>query len=257
MPFKYTPEGNIVTQEVNGVHLPVFVHPDGKETAFDGDGTLGTITRLNSEAKGHRERAEAAEGKLKQFEGIEDPAAAIKALGIVKNLDDKKLVDAGEIERVKQEVKAAVEQQYSPYKAKAEELEGRFNGLLVSDVFNKSKFIAEKFAAKGPAGVEIASALFANRFKVEDGKVVAYDASGNKLYSRTRPGEIADAEEALELMVDAYPHKASILAGPGASGSGAQGNGGGGGGGQPKGNWGGSENERVAAVKARFPNLES
>lgn len=257
MPFKYTPEGQIVTQEVDGKQVPVFVYPDGKEIPFDADSAVSKISQLNGEARQHREAKEAAEGKLKQFEGIEDPAAAVKALGIVKNLDDKKLVDAGEIERVKQEVKAALESQYAPYKTKAEELEGRFNGLLVSDVFNKSKFIAEKFAAKGPAGVEIANALFANRFKVEDGKVVAYDASGNKLYSRTRPGEIADAEEALELMVDAYPHKASILAGPGASGSGAQGNGGGGGSGQPKGNWGGSENERVAAVKARFPNLES
>jgi len=34
---------------------------------------LATITKLNGEAKGHRERAEAAEAKFKPFEGIEDP----------------------------------------------------------------------------------------------------------------------------------------------------------------------------------------
>lgn len=96
--------------------------------------------------------------------------------------------------------------------------------------FSRSKFIAEKFAAEGPAGVEIAQALFQNRFKVEDGKVVAYDAAGGKIYSRTRHGELADAEEAIEIMVDAYPHKAHILKGSGASGGGAQGGGGGSGG---------------------------
>lgn len=256
MPFKYSPEGNIETVEVNGAKLPVFVYPDGKEVPFDADGTLGKISQLNGEAKTHRERAEAAEGKLKAFEGIEDPAAAIKALGTVANLDAKKLVDAGEIEKVKLEYGKALEAQYAPFKTRAEELEGRLNGLLINDVFSKSKFIAEKFAAEGPAGVEIARALFATRFKVEGDKVVAYDGQGNKLYSRIKPGEIADADEALELMVDNYPHKASILKGPGSSGGGAPNHGSGGGGGQPKTPASLTEaktrEERVAVLNARL-----
>lgn len=224
MPFKFNADGSIATQEVNGQKLPVFVHPDGKELPFDGDGTLSTISRLNGEAKGHRERAETAEGKLKAFDGISDPAAAIKALSTVKNLDDKKLVDAGEIEKVKSEVSKALEQQYAPYKTKAETMESQLNNLLIGSVFKGSKFVATKFAAADAAAAsEIAGALFGNRFKVEDGKVVGYDAQGNKLYSRARPGELADPDEAIELIVDAYPHKASILKGSGASGSGAAG----------------------------------
>lgn len=224
MPFKFDQAGNIVLQEVSGQKLPVFVHADGKEVPFDADSTLGTIGRLNGEAKAHREAKEAAERSLKGFDGITDPAAAIKALGIVKNLDDKKLVDAGEIEKVKNEVTKALEQQYAPFKTKAETLEGQLNNLLIGGAFNGSKFVATKFAAADAAAAsEIARALFGGRFKIEDGAVVGHDERGNKLYSRTRPGELADAEEAIELIVDSYPHKASILKGSGASGGGATG----------------------------------
>ena len=52
----------------------------------------------------------------------------------------------------------------------------------------------------------------------------------HQLPSRTRHGEPADFDEALELLVDAYPHKASILKGSGASGGGASGGSGGSGG---------------------------
>jgi len=234
MPFKFDANGNIALQEINGQKLPVFVHPDGKEAPLDGDSTIATISRLNGEAKSHREAKEAAEAALKPFKdaGISDPAAAAKALATVKNLDDKKLVDAGDVERVKSEAIKATEEKYAPFVKKSETLEAQLNQHLIGGAFASSKFIAEKFAAEGPAGVEIARALFSNRLKVEDGKVVGYDANGNKLFSRARPGELADPEEAIELLVDAYPHKASILKGTGSSGSGASGGGAAGAGGK-------------------------
>ncbi|WP_342049884.1 MULTISPECIES: DUF6651 domain-containing protein [unclassified Cupriavidus] len=230
MPFKYDEAGNIAVQDVGGKKLPVFIGADGKESPFDGDSTVATISRLNGEAKSHRERAETAEASLKTFEGITDPAAALKALTTVKNLDDKKLVDAGEVEKVKAEAIKSVEEKFAPTVQRAADLEAQLNQHLIGGAFSGSKYIAEKFAAEGPAGVEIARALFANRFKVEDGKLVAYDGAGGKIYSRTRHGELADADEAIELMVDAYPHKTSLLKGSGASGGGAHGGGGGNGG---------------------------
>lgn len=227
MPFKYDANGSIITQEVNGQKLPVFVYADGKEAPFDAEATISTISRLNGEAKGHREAKEAAEAALKPFKdaGIADPVAAAKALATVKNLDDKKLVDAGEVEKVKAEAIKAVEEQYRPFREKAEQLESQLNHHLIGGMFSRSKFIAEKFAAEGPAGSEIAQALFGGRMKVEGGKVVGYDANGNKLYSRSKPGELADGDEIIELLVDAYPHKASILKGSGSSGGGAGGGG--------------------------------
>lgn len=231
MPFKKDADGKIVTQEVNGQLLPVFVHSDGKEAPFDGDSTLATISRLNGEAKSHRERAETAENSLKNFAGIEDPAAAIKALETVKNLDDKKLVDAGEVEKVKTAAVESVRKEFEPVVKERDALQGQLNSHLIGGVFTGSKFVAEKINAEnGAAASQIASALFGKHFKVENGKVVAYDSEGKQLYSKVRHGELADSEEALQMIVEASPLKASILKGTGAAGGGSGGGNGGGGG---------------------------
>lgn len=191
---------------------------DGKEVAFDAPGTVATIARLNGEAKTHREAKEAAETKLKTFEGITDPTAAIKALETVKNLDDKKLVDAGEVEKVKAAAIASVEEKYKPVTEENARLKTNLNEALIGGAFSRSKFIGDKVAV--PA--DIVQARFGTNFKLEDGKVVAYDQSGNKLYSKAKPGEPAEFEEALELLIEAYPYKDQILKGDGSTGSGKQ-----------------------------------
>lgn len=252
MKLKLTPEGHAVVQDGK----PVYVHDDGKEVAFDAVGTVATITRLNAEAKGHRERAESAEAALKPFSGIEDAAKARKAMEMVANLDQKRLVDAGEKDRAIAEAIKAVEDKYAPAIKERDTLQSQLHSYMVGGAFARSKFIAEKFATKGPAGVEIAQALFGSRLKVEDGKVVAYDANGAKLYSRARPGELADTEEAIELLVESHPHKAHLIVGSGASGGGAapasgrvagqNGN---------KGKLDGSPDERTAYFASKYPGL--
>lgn len=228
MPFKFDADGHIVLQEVNGQKLPVFVHSDGKEAPLDGDGTVSTIGRLNAEAKGHREAKEAAEAALKPFKdaGLTDAAAAAAALATVKNLDDKKLVEAGEVERVKSEAIKAVEEKYAPIVKERDKLQASLVSEKVGGSFARSQFIAEKMAI--PA--DLVQARFGDAFKVENGNVVAYDKGGNKIFSRTNPGEVAGFDEALGVLVEQYPYRDSILKGSGASGGGASGNGGGGGG---------------------------
>lgn len=228
MPFKYTADGQIATTEVNGAKLPVFIHADGKEAPFDADSTLGTISRLNGEAKTHREKAESALATLKAFEGITDPAAAIKALNTVKSLDDKKLIDAGEAQRVRDEAIKSVQAQFDPVVKERDSLKGELYAEKIGGSFARSKFITDKVAI--PA--DMVQAAFGRHFVIEGGKIVAKDANGNQLFSRTKHGEPADFDEALELLVDAYPHKASILKGSGASGGGAGGSGAGGSGGK-------------------------
>lgn len=230
MPFKYDAEGNLITQEVNGKKLPVFINADGKETGFDADSTVATISRLNGEAKSHRERAEAAETALKPFKdaGIEDPAAAAKALSTIKNLDDKKLIDAGEVDKIKQAAIESVKKEYEPFVTKAKDLETQLYGEKIGGAFARSKFISEKVAV--PA--DMVQAAFGGRFKIVDGKTVALDQNGQQIFSRVKHGEPADFEEALEIMIDQYPNKDSILKGTGASGGGAPGGGGGGNGGK-------------------------
>jgi hypothetical protein len=196
---------------------PVYVADDGKEVAFDYAATLGTISRLNGEAKGHRERAEAADARAKLFEGIEDPEAARKALSVVKNLDDKKLVDAGEVERIKTELTSALDAKYKPVVKERDGLKDELHREKIGGSFARSKFIGEKLAIP-PDMVE---AAFGKHFSLVDGKVVAKGPDGNTIYSRANPGELAGFDEAVEMLVNAYPHRDSILKGTGASGSGA------------------------------------
>lgn len=215
MKLKLDANGNVVVSDGK----PVFIADDGKEIAFDVAGTQATISRLNGEAKSHRERAEAAEKSLKAFEGIADPVAAIKALDTVSNLDAKKLIDAGEVEKVKGEITKAFEAKLTEATTKAQTLEQALYGEKVGGSFARSKLIAEKLAI--PA--DMVQARFGQNFKIEEGRMVAYDAHGNKVYSRANPGELADFDEALDSLIEQYPYKDHILKSSGASGSGAQG----------------------------------
>lgn len=228
------------TVEINGKKYaeiqddkPLYIDNDGKELAFDAPQTRATITRLNGEAQAHREKFEAAETKLKSFEGITDPAAALKAIETVKNLDDKKLVDAGQVETVKREVSKSFEdkiaamttshaQALTAARDETTKITNLYNTEKVSAGFSGSKLISEKFLI--PA--DMAQARFGNNFKVEDGKLVAYDNAGNKIYSRARPAELANFDEALETLVDQYPYKDHILKGKGGGSGADRGNGG-------------------------------
>lgn len=210
--------------EVNDQSLPLYIHDDGKEVAHDAAQTVATISRLNGEAKTNRERYEKAESALKTFEGIEDPAAAKKAMETLKNFDDKKLVDAGEVEKVKAEAIKAVEEKYAPIVQERDAYQAQLHNELIGGGFARSKYIQDSISV--PA--DMIQAQFGKNFKIEEGKVVAYGADGQKIYSRARPGEVADFDEALESLVGGYQHKDSILKGSQAGGGGFQGGGQGG-----------------------------
>jgi len=212
--------------------------------AFDAPGTRNTITRLNTEAKDNRLRAKAAEDAMKAFEGISDPAAAKKALETIANLDQKKLVDAGQVEQANAERDKAWQAKLDDITGKAQTFEQQLYAEKIGGSFARSKYIADKLAV--PA--DMVQAAFGQSLKIEDGKVVAYDAQGQKIFSRSRPGELADFDEAIETLVSQYPHRDHILKGSGATGSGALN------GGlvnpNAKGNFGGGKDDRVAAIKA-------
>ena len=208
--------------EVNEQGLPLYIHDDGKEVAHDAPQTVATISRLNGEAKTNRERYETAETTLKAFEGIEDPSAAKKALETLKNFDDKKLVDAGEVEKVKAEAIKAVEDKYAPIVQERDAFQSQLHNELIGGGFARSKFIQDNIAVP----VDMIQATFGKSFQIEGGKVVAVGADGQKIYSRARPGEVADFDEALETLVGGYQHKDSILKGNQSRGGGFQNNGG-------------------------------
>lgn len=213
-----TIEGKTYAEVQDG--KPLYTDDAGKDVAFDAPATSATIARITDESKGFKTRAQTAEEKLKGFEGIDDPKAAKDALAKVANWGDKELVEAGKVEEIKAAAIKAVEEKYKPVVEKVGTLEAALHGEKIGGSFARSKFITDKIAV--PA--DIVQARFGTNFKLEDGQVVAYDQSGNKLYSKANPGNPASFDEALELLVDAYPYKDSILKGTGQQGDGARGN---------------------------------
>lgn len=237
MKLKLDDKGNVVLQDGK----PVYILGDGREVAHDAEATVATISRLNGEAKAHREAKEAAETKLRAFEGIEDPEQARTALQTVKNIKDGELITAGKVQEIKDAAarsateavaaatRAAQERERALTESNAK-LTNQLNTHIIGSAFTGSKFIGEKLAI--PA--DIAQKVFGDRFKVENGKLVPLDQGGNPIFSATRHGEHADFEEAISVMVNQYPHAASILKASGASGGGA-------GGGMGSGNAGGGQ----------------
>jgi hypothetical protein len=209
--WKLDADGKIEMRNGN----PVWIDANGGEAEMGGD----TISRLNGEAKTLRTRAENAEKALKPFEGLEAEAAR-KALETVSKIDAKTLIDAGEVDKVRNTIKSEYDTQIGERDKKYSDLESRYNRKLVDDVFNTD------FMANVAMPRDFFVAAMRDHFKVEDGGVKAYDRNGNPLMSKRKVGEYADTSEALELLVDMHPQKETILrANPG----GGSGNGGGGG----------------------------
>lgn len=199
---------------------PVYKGEDGKPVAFDAAGTIQTITRITDESKGYKSRAQTAETALKSFEGL-DAAAARDAIEKLSRIDTKKLVEAGDMD-------AAIQAAIKPYVDKLGTLEktnGDLNTALsretVGNRFAMSKYATEKLT---PAGVDLVRTIYGDKLRVEDGKVVGIGENGEKLLSRSRPGEVADFDEVIQTFVEAYPHKDHILRPSDANGSGGQGN---------------------------------
>lgn len=209
---------------------PIIVDDDGKEAPFDFAHTRNTITRLNRESQAQREAREAAEGRLRSFEGIDDADAARKALETVANLKSGELFQAGQVEEIKSQARRAAEEQVSAAAREhatklknAERERDRFKGELENErldlAFSRSKFITERAAV--PAAMM--KAQFGPNFKFEDGKMVAHYPNGDKVFSLSRPGDLANFEEAIETLVEQYPYRDNILKGTGSSGSGSRG----------------------------------
>lgn len=243
MKLKLDANGNAVLQDGK----PVYINDDGSEVAFDAAGMSASIKRLNGEAMGHRQRAEEAEGKLKAFEGI-DATAAREAFDKLSKMDQKKLIDAGEVEAVRNQVNAGWQTKFDAKEAEVQALQGQLHGELIGGGFARSKFLTEKMVI--PA--DMAQAAFGSAFKVVDGKIVAFGADKQPIFSKSNPGQHADFDEALETLVNAYPGKDHIMKGNGAAGSGAQASKSGG---HTPGNFGGSTADRVNAIKNQFPEL--
>jgi hypothetical protein len=224
MKLKLDDKGMVVLQDGK----PVYTLDDGREVAHDAAATVATISRLNGEAKSHREAKEAIEAKYKPFEGIENADDARKALELAKNIKDGDLIQAGKVQEIKDAAAASAKQAVADAtraaeareKALAEQntkLTADLNNHIIGGSFASSKFIAEKMIIPP----DIAQKVFGDRFKVDGGKLVPLNPDGTPIFSATDHGNHASFEEALQVMINQYPNKDMLLKGSGASGSGA------------------------------------
>lgn len=187
------------------------------------------ITALNGEAQGHRTKAEQAVADLKKYEGI-DPAKAREAFDTLSKIDQKKLIDAGEVEIVRGEIKAVFQSQVDTLTTDNQTLKGRIAQMQLDGAFNSSKFVKDNLAIP----TDIAQATFGRNFTIaDDGKMTAKYSNGNVVYSLdpAKSGQPAEFEEAIKLLVDSYANKNAILKGNDNSGAGNTGNAGNPGGG--------------------------
>ena len=209
---------------------PVY-ETDGKEIGYDGESLAAKLHEVNGESATRRRELKEMKDKFDQFEGIDDPAEAKKALETVANLDAKKLIEAGEVEKVKAEAiaatesqwKAKIQQQYEPALKERDKLKSRLTNEMIGNRFGQSKFIQEKIAVPS----QMVRTYFGKNFTIEGDRVIAKHDDGNEIFSTTRPGEKADFDEALEILVERAPFRDEILKGRGKAGTGSKGGGGG------------------------------
>jgi hypothetical protein len=95
---------------------------------------------------------------------------------------------------------------------KLEQKDRNIRELVIKGAFDRSDFIKDRTVLTS----EIAFHTFGRSFKIEeteDGGLETYalKADGEKVYSMANPGQIANPEEAIELLIKGHPDSASIL----------------------------------------------
>lgn len=188
MKLKLDAEGRAVIND----GMPVYVKDDGTETPVDVAAMYASVRSYKDQVKTLGREATEARDRLAKFDGL-DPEKVRKG--------------QAEVETVRAELTKAYEAKVAAEADRAAKLELSLHRELVGGAFARSKFLADRVAV--PA--ELIEAQFGRAFKVEDGKVRAYDANGNPIYSRRNPGANAEFDEALEILVDQFPAKDRIL----------------------------------------------
>jgi len=233
-------EGNDITVGVLGASGHPVYEIEGKEVEQDLVYLRGELTKLNAEDAGWRHKYRELEKQHSVFEGI-DPVKAKAAMETVANLDDKKLIDAKQVETMKSQWEstfvqnkaasdAAFEAEIAKLTSSLDSERNNIKRMLVQRVFTDSKYLENTTFDKLR---DAAFMMFGERFVVEQGdngdyRVVARNPDGTQILSVARPGQAATMDEAMEAIITSHPQKDYILKGSQASGSGAQGGAGGG-----------------------------
>ena len=203
-----------------------------KPFALDGIDLYSKVRALNAESTKNKLKAKDFEAKLEAYKDI-DPVKAREAIEKLEGLKAGDLTKAEEVEKLKKEITTAYEAKMADiqkaYETKVSDLgnelsqkDQKIYDLAISDRFSRSKYFSGGEKSLSWMTPSMAKSYLGKYFKVEDGKVVGY-FEGNKIMSRANPVQLADFEEALDIIIANHPEKDSMLrAIPG--GSGAHGN---------------------------------
>jgi len=213
--------------EVKDGH-PVWIYEDGKESPFSADSALKSIKDLTVESMSRKSKLQEYEAKLAPFADIDNGADFITkakaALETVKNLDGKKLIDAGEVETLKQSVALTYKEKITgmetafltkekEYQTAISTKDANISNLLIKGAIGRAKFIEERTVLTP----SIAYDVFQRNFKIEEhegeARAVATRKDGTKIMSLKDPGSYAGIDEALETLVNEHPDKDRLLKG--------------------------------------------
>lgn len=210
--WKTDADGKIETDSSGN---PLYVDDDGNTTPVK----FETAVQLRGEAKSHRERAERAEAELKKFEGL-DPEAARAAITATKDIDLSKMIDKGELDKVRSQMQEQFADDLKKRDETANSLAAENRKLRLDNAFSSSEFLRDRVALPQDA----VRATYEGRFDVKDGKVVALTPDGNVLLNKR--GDPATVDEAFDLMIGERPDKDTWLKAVDTGGTGSQGAGG-------------------------------
>jgi hypothetical protein len=242
----------------------VYINPDGDELPLDPPAMYEKISIMGKDNQKDRDKYRELRAKYSAFDNIDDIDAwreeAEKAIATVTNFNDKDYLKAEKVEKIKADMNAAWEEKMKAKdqsiaekeKAAAEVVskkDAQIRQLLVSNKFAVSPYFNGS-ESKTLLPPDLAESYFGKNFKVEESddgtlSIKAYDVRGELLTSKLNPGEPAEFDEAIGMIVETYPHKDMILR---AAGSGSGGGGGGGGGGGPK--------DEIAGLQAQLKKAQ-
>lgn len=183
--------------------------------------TLSEIEGLSSALGKERGRADAAEKALKalqaKYDGF-DVDAARKAMDQVARMSEDQKAREAQWEQNVQQRLGPVQKERDELAAKLKDAEARYDSMLVDRALADSAFIRDK-VSRDPIHQQFVREHFRSAFRVEEGRVVAFDSGGQKMFGTD--GQPCDVDTALSRLVNALPNGQSLLAGSTASGSGA------------------------------------
>jgi len=228
---------------------PIYVNNKDEEVPVDPPAMYQKIIDLGLESKKHREGFEGLQTKFSVLDDIEDVPdfveKANKAIKQVENFNDKDWMDVKKVDSLKEQMNEAHEKELKRVKTQFEgtvetqtttiaRKDDQIRKLMVSNRFSNSPLFAGQ-TPKTTMTPDVAEAFFGHHFKVEEDSkngnepvVRAYFTTGDPVISASpeRVGELANFNEAIEILFDQYPSRDQYVKSKG-GGSGAGGGGGG------------------------------